>query len=778
MEPERYRRKVLRGIRSGGAALILFVLLFPPPLCAQIDTTTHGWPVTPAFSTHEITGTFCEFRNTLSSDHFHNGIDVPKPDRSPVYSVLDGVVYTIGTVASQGNNAYVRVRYRVAGLDKSDAYVHIAPNPLLRVGDSVYAQQTVLGTILDGMGHVHFTHGYSGSELNGIRPVGGCTPYLDNYPPEIVSVRFFIDESPVEFPYGRLSGAVDIRAHIRETNAAYPSQVRSSTSNNGTYIAGYRILSTDTSTVVYEPPSGGVRFRFDTKPGNSYVYRVFAPGSDLSTPIYTLTNGGGADEINSSGYVAPGFWDTGALSPGTYVVMIWAEDTRGLGDTAYVPVQVQEGDPVPPAAPTLRAVENDSTNRVTVSWYANTEPDLLGYRLSFTLDGKNWVQREDETVLGPGVTAVSYENIMSGTVFFRLTAIDSASPPNESDASDVYGMRLNTTGSGALVVDGFDRREASGSYQLQSHPFAMTHGFPIPLDFNTCANDAVIDGSVDLSGYDVVVWILGDESESDETFSSAEQALLRAYLEQGGHLFVSGSEIAYDLDRESGPTTADRAFLHDYLRVSYAADDSETYAVQGASGSWFQSLSLRYGLTAEGSPYEEDWPDEFNHVNGSEPVFFYGMQGGACAGVGYNGLFPNGSVPGGVVLLGFPFETITTDGAQQNLMELVFSYFGIPTGTEEETQPGMVPARFALEQNYPNPFNPTTLIRYAVPRTSHVRIVLFDLLGREVATLVDRVQDPGSHTVRWDATGAASGVYYYRLTAGDWSQTRRMMVVK
>ncbi|MGB2959195.1 MAG: hypothetical protein WBD30_09940, partial [Bacteroidota bacterium] len=624
MGPDRSRLAVMRASRSAGAALMGFALLSPRPAGAQIDTTTHGWPVTPAFSTHEITGTFSEFRNTLSSDHFHNGIDIPEPDRSPVYSVLDGVVYSIGTVASQGNNAYVRVRYRVAGLDKSDAYVHMAPNPLLQVGDSVYAQQTVLGNILDGMGHVHFTHGYSGSELNAIRPVGGCTPYLDNYPPQIASVRFFIDESSVEFPYGRLSGPVDIRVHIRETNAAYPSQVRSSTSNNGTYIAGCRILSADTSTVVYEPPAAGIRFRFDNKPGNSYVHRVFSPGSDLSTHIYTMTNGGGADEINSTGYVAPGYWNAGALPPGPYVVMIWAEDTRGLGDTAYVSVQVQEGDPVPPAAPVLKAVENDSTNRVTVSWYASTEPDLLGYRLYFTLDAKNWVQREDENVLEPGVTSISYENIMSGTVFFRLTAIDSASPPNESVASDIYGMRLNTSSTGALLVDGFDRTEASGSYHLESHPFAMTHGFPLPLDFNTCANDAVIDGSVDLTGYDIVVWVLGDESANDETFSSAEQGLVRTYLEQGGNLFVTGSEIAFDLDRVSGPTAADRAFLHDYLKVSYAGDDSEIYSVEGATGSWFQPFSLRYGVTAEGSPYEEDWPDYFNQVNGSEAGFHYG----------------------------------------------------------------------------------------------------------------------------------------------------------
>jgi hypothetical protein len=759
-------------------SLLLFSILSCWNAAAQTDTTTHGWPVSPFFSTHEITGTFSEFRNTLSSDHFHNGIDIPKPDRSPVYSVLDGVVITIGTVASEGNNAYVRVRYTVAGLNKSDAYVHIAPNPLLQVGDSVHAHQTVLGNILDGMGHVHFKHGYNNSELNAIRPVGGCTPYIDNYPPQIVSTRFFLDESEIEFSSGRLSGPVDIRVHIRETNAATPSQVRSSTSNNGTYIAGYRILSADGSTTVYEPPAGGVRFRFDLKPSNSYVHRVFSPGSNLATHIYTLTNGGGADEINSTKYVSPGFWDTGQLPPGPYSVMIWAVDTRSLGDTVMIPIQVEEGDPLPPAAPILRSVENDSTNRVTISWYPNTEPDLRGYRLYFTLDGKTWVQREDENVLGPSATSISYDNIMSGTVFFRITAVDSASPANESGGSDLYGLRLNTSEMSTLVVDGFNRTEGSGSYHLESHPFAMTHGFSIPMDFNTCANDAVIDGSVELSGYDVVVWLLGDESANDETFSATEQSFVRSYLDQGGKLFVNGSEIAYDLDRSSGPTSSDRAFLHDYLKVSYAGDDSGIYSVVGQAGSMFQPVSLRYGLTAEGSPYEEDWPDYLTPLGGSEPVLLYGGQGGTCAGAAYRGLFPNGTVPGAVVVLGFPFETITTEGQQDTLMDCIYSYFDILTSVEDDVAAGQIPAQFSLEQNYPNPFNPSTVIAYAVPRTSRVTISVFDLLGREVESLVDEVKGPGHYNVTWNAGRVASGAYYYRLTAGDWIQTRRMMVVK
>ena len=85
------------------------------------------------------------------------------------------------------------------------------------------------------------------------------------------------------------------------------------------------------------------------------------------------------------------------------------------------------------------------------------------------------------------------------------------------------------------------------------------------------------------------------------------------------------------------------------------------------------------------------------------------------------------------------------------------------------------PACFVLEQNYPNPFNPGTWIRYQLPEASEVKLVVYDLLGREVAVLTDGRKDRGTHTVRCDAPGVASGVYFYRLTAGDVVQTRRML---
>ena len=97
-----------------------------------------------------------------------------------------------------------------------------------------------------------------------------------------------------------------------------------------------------------------------------------------------------------------------------------------------------------------------------------------------------------------------------------------------------------------------------------------------------------------------------------------------------------------------------------------------------------------------------------------------------------------------------------------------------------------VPAEYSLSQNYPNPFNPTTSIQYSVVSDQsrpHLTLKIFNLLGQEVRTLVDGAKEPGYHTVTWDGRDdsgqeVASGVYFYRLTAGNFADTKRMVLMK
>ena len=101
---------------------------------------------------------------------------------------------------------------------------------------------------------------------------------------------------------------------------------------------------------------------------------------------------------------------------------------------------------------------------------------------------------------------------------------------------------------------------------------------------------------------------------------------------------------------------------------------------------------------------------------------------------------------------------------------------GPSAGVSESTS---APASLLLEQNYPNPFNPTTSIRYALPRESRITLVVFDILGRTVATLIDGIQAAGVHQARFEGAALATGTYIYRLQAdGQAPLIRTMAIVK
>jgi photosystem II stability/assembly factor-like uncharacterized protein len=88
------------------------------------------------------------------------------------------------------------------------------------------------------------------------------------------------------------------------------------------------------------------------------------------------------------------------------------------------------------------------------------------------------------------------------------------------------------------------------------------------------------------------------------------------------------------------------------------------------------------------------------------------------------------------------------------------------------------PSSFMLEQNYPNPFNPTTTIEYSIPKQSHITIKVYDLLGREITTLVNEEKSPGSYEVKFNGSSFTSGVYLFRMQAGSFSQTKKFMLLK
>jgi hypothetical protein len=118
-------------------------------------------------------------------------------------------------------------------------------------------------------------------------------------------------------------------------------------------------------------------------------------------------------------------------------------------------------------------------------------------------------------------------------------------------------------------------------------------------------------------------------------------------------------------------------------------------------------------------------------------------------------------------------------GRRSEHVRYVFSRGGTVTTMDSVLLTAYVlPATYALLQNYPNPFNPTTVVRYQLPVVNDVRLAVYDILGREVSLLVNERKDAGVYEVKFDASRLSSGVYLYRLQAGDFTQAQKMMVLR
>jgi hypothetical protein len=219
----------------------------------------------------------------------------------------------------------------------------------------------------------------------------------------------------------------------------------------------------------------------------------------------------------------------------------------------------------------------------------------------------------------------------------RLMPITAWRPDADVRPGDGYVV---APGADILVVDGIDR-VVDGSWSGLAHELAARVGSAAGA-VHTVTNEAVTEDSFVMEPYRVVIWLVGDDSTDDHTFTAAERAAIDAYLEDGGHIILSGSEIGYEL----GPTTAGAQWLARVAGAVHASDDADLTSVAGA-GALAAIPSVAFGGAA--APYAEEFPDTFTTTGGGAVVLRYGGSGGPAAAVG---------IAGRAVIVGFPLETI------------------------------------------------------------------------------------------------------------------------
>jgi uncharacterized lipoprotein YddW (UPF0748 family) len=341
----------------------------------------------------------------------------------------------------------------------------------------------------------------------------------------------------------------------------------------------------------------------------------------------------------------------------------------------------REGTPVYllPEPPQRLAARNTGPSQVTLTW---APPPCCDGVVGDAAESYKVYHSDDGRAFDDGVAAAGPSLVLDGLLpgslhFFRVTALN---PGGESFPTPVVALRTPLSGGSPafLLVDGFDRLDAAamvpqwespalGTAQrmflerMNSYSYAAPHAQALAacgLAFDGAVNEAVQSGDLALAGYPALDWFVGEDSVADASLDDVERTLLAAYLDGGGRLFLSGSEIGYDLVANG----RDPAFYADYLRAEYLGDDAGTYAYAGIAGGPFAGLA---GMFDDGSGgiYDVGYPDQLGSTPGSTLVLAYPSGLGGGAGVAYD----SGPGSAAVVYLGFPLEAVVDEGQRTAL---------------------------------------------------------------------------------------------------------------
>ncbi|MCK5572502.1 MAG: hypothetical protein KAJ12_07060, partial [Bacteroidetes bacterium] len=318
----------------------------------------------------------------------------------------------------------------------------------------------------------------------------------------------------------------------------------------------------------------------------------------------------------------------------------------------------------PPAIPELKYVRSSGSGTTEIGWVPTLEGDVKGYRVYESSDGKSWGDPiADESTLSELDTVLNSPAPPAGSMlYYRVAAVEttmiegtSGPEPLLSDVSDTYGVHEHS-GSQVLIVDAFDR---IASWSQPQHAFVKNYGDALQalgVPFESCGNDAVQSGEVKLGDYDVVLYFTGDDSDYDESFSLVEQFHIFKYLTGGGKLFISGSELGYDLARAGRP---DYEWFNELLKAQFVGDDAGKRSCEGVAGTVFEGLSFTFGEVTEDT-YVEDYPDYVVPYGGSQPALIYSGSSQVAA-VQYTGTFVDSlgtTAEGQLVYCAFTCETI------------------------------------------------------------------------------------------------------------------------
>jgi hypothetical protein len=447
--------------------------------------------------------------------------------------------------------------------------------------------------------------------------------------------------------------------------------------------------------------------------------------------------------------------------------------------------------PRPPGNPDAISAFTD----VHITWDPNTELDVVRYRIYRGLSRTSGFVLYDSVAV-PGVEYHDAGMAVHTMYFYQIRSVDSDG--NESMASEAVAGQLVTHDLGVLVVDA--TRDGTGSPLTPTDEMVDDQYLALLRHVTVGAHYDLADTSAlgyrlfdaDLAPYSTVIWhtdVRGSSPLYQDTL-----AIMR-YLLHGGNLIIGGWRLSASL--KAGATLGVTVypagtFTPTYLKVdSTLTSGALTQDFMTAVGvlPGYQDVSVDIGRIPlyNGTLVNTDVALPPFSGGAAEAVYtHHGMIGSGLEGkpVGWRSI---GAIYG-LVVFDFPLYYMEEEAARSAL-EQAFTDLGEPVSVKEG-EAGSLPVDFRLHQNYPNPFNPSTEIRFDMPVKGRARLIIFDMLGRQVKVLLDDERSPGVHKTEWDGKGGggrpiASGVYYYEIVIepadpgrGRFRDVKAMVVLK
>ena len=439
-----------------------------------------------------------------------------------------------------------------------------------------------------------------------------------------------------------------------------------------------------------------------------------------------------------------------------------------------------------PASGTTITTSVFNTSNININWTRSGEGTTykwkfgspLASNLKLTLASNNSGNDSSLTIVNSSLDGTLHglglnagDSLVGQWEVWAYNGIDSVK------SAQTYALTLKRQSKGSVMVI-YDSTSTAGRTSRDS-VIANLNVMSATYDlYNRKSNTGT--ASVSFIGYNTVV-LLG---EGTSVMSNVLKDSLKSYLNSGGtsvltksKLIIFGEDVGYQLDR-SGSTYIDTAFARGMLGFRFIADRPGSVTGQGIIG-----VTINPGIAdSTNGTYPEVIAKSLS-VPSSELFHLYRFRNypDSINAIGRIGTNYN------VAVMGVDVESIRRAGdspvgsAVYRMLRGAMDFVSQSSTSISELN-SQLPDNYSLSQNYPNPFNPVTTINFSVPKQGHVNLKVYDIAGKEIVTLVNEQKSAGNYKVTFSAANGglnlSSGAYFYRLESGEFSEVKRMILLK